>query len=63
MVTTERLDLGPSVGSFWWNGATGVTWTVDPHEDLIYLNFIQHSGTPPAYAGDYIQAVYQAIVD
>lgn len=63
MVTTKRLDLGPSVGSFWWNGATGVTWTVDPHEDLIYLNFIQRNGTPPAFAGDYIQAVYQAIVD
>ena len=23
-VTTQRLDLGPSVGSYWWNGATGV---------------------------------------
>ena len=63
MLTTERLDLGPSVGSFWWNGATGVTWTADPREDLIFVNFIQRNGTPPGYSADYIQAVYQAIVD
>lgn len=63
MLTTERLDLGPSVGSFWWNGATGVTWTADPHEDLIFLNFIQHRGTPSGFSADYMQAVYQAIVD
>jgi CubicO group peptidase (beta-lactamase class C family) len=63
MVTTERLDLGPSVGSFWWNGATGVTWTADPHEDLIFLNFIQRRGTPSGFSADYMQAVYQAIVD
>ena len=35
-VVTERLNLGgPSVGSYWWNGATGVAWTVDPQEDMI----------------------------
>ena len=63
MLTTERLDLGPSVGSFWWNGATGVAWTADPHEDLIFINFIQRNGAPSGYSADYIQAVYQAIVD
>lgn len=63
MLTTKRLDLGPSVGSFWWNGATGVTWTADPHEDLIFLNFIQRRGAPSGFSLDYTQAVYQAIVD
>ena len=62
-VTTERLNLGPSVGSFWWNGATGVAWTADPQEDLIFLRFIQQRGAPAGFGADYTQAVYQAIVD
>ena len=62
-VTTKRFNLGPSVGSFWWNGATGVAWTVDPHEDMIFLRFIQRSGAPSEFSADYMQAVYQAIVD
>ncbi len=62
-VTTQRLDLGPSVGSFWWHGATGVQWTADPHEDLIFLRFIQRRGGPRGFSADYMQAVYQAIVD
>ena len=62
MLTTERLDLGPSVGSFWWHGASGVIWIADPHEDLIYINLIQLSYYP-RFNADYTQAVYQAIVD
>ena len=62
MLTTERLDLGPSVGSFWWHGASGVIWIADPHEDLIYINLIQRSYYP-RFNADYMQAVYQAIVD
>lgn len=62
-LTTKRLDLGPSVGSFWWHGATGVQWTADPHEDLIFLRFIQRRGGPRSFGADYMQAVYQAIID
>ena len=62
-MTTQRLDLGPSVGSYWWNGATGVGWLADPHEDLIALRFIQRRGGPAGFGADYLQAVYQAIVD
>ena len=61
-VTTTKFDLGPSVGSFWWHGATGVAWTVDPQEDMIFLRFIQRSGAPPGFSADYMQAVYRAIV-
>ena len=61
-ITTQRLNLGPSVGSFWWHGATGVGWTVDPHEDMIFLRFVQHGGALSGLS-DYMQAVYQAIVD
>ena len=61
-LTTQRLGLGPSVGAFWWHGATGVGWTVDPHEDLIFLRFVQHGGALSGFR-DYMQAIYQAIVD
>ena len=61
-ITTQRLNLGPSVGSFWWHGATGVGWTVDPHEDMIFLRFVQHGGALSGLS-NYMQAVYQAIVD
>ena len=60
---TERSDLGPAVGSFWWNGATGVAWTADPQEDPVFLRLIQQRGAPAGFAADYTQAVYQAIVD
>lgn len=62
-IQTRDQDPGPSAGSFWWHGATGVQWTVDPREDLIYLRFIQRSGVPGAFGADYVQAVYQAITD
>ena len=62
-VTTEQLDPGPSVGSFWWHGATGVQWTADPQEDLIFLRFIQRSGVPRGFGAEYMRAVYQAIAD
>ena len=62
-VTTQRLGLGPSVGSFWWHGATGVQWTADPNEDLIFLRFIQRRGGPRGFSADYMRAVYQAIFD
>ena len=61
-VTTERIEPGPSVGSFWWHGATGVAWTADPHEDMIFLRFIQRSGVPSSFYSDYLEALYQAIV-
>ena len=60
---TERSDLGPAVGSFWWNGATGVAWTADPQEHPVFLCLIQQCGAPAGFAADYTQAVYQAIVD
>lgn len=62
-VTTEWLDPGPSAGSFWWHGATGVQWTADPHEDLIFLRFIQRRGGPRGLGADYMEALYAAIVD
>ena len=63
-VVTERLNLnGPSVGSYWWQGATGVAWTADPQEDMIWLRLIQGSRGAAGFSRDYLDAVYQAIAD
>ena len=62
-VTTEQLGAGPSVGSFWWHGATGVQWTADPQEDLIFLRFIQRTGVPRGFGAEYMQALYEAIAE
>ena len=62
-VQTKRTGLGPSVGSFWWNGATGVSWTADPKEDMISFRFIQKTDGTGAFADEFQTAVYQAIID
>jgi CubicO group peptidase (beta-lactamase class C family) len=62
-VLKEQTGLGPSPGSFWWQGATGVTWSADPREELIIVRLIQRMGPPPTYPPDSDVAVYQAIDD
>ena len=62
-VTTERMEHGPAAGSFWWHGATGVQWTADPQEDLIFIRFIQRGDVPRGFGAEYMQALYQAITD
>ena len=62
-VQTKRVGLGPSVGSYWWNGATGVSWTADPKEDLLYFKMIQKMDGASGFGEEFPTAVYQAIVD
>ena len=62
-VTTERMEHGPAAGAFWWHGATGVQWTADPQEDLIFIRFIQRGDVPRGFGAEYMQALYQAITD
>ncbi len=62
-VQTRQASLGPNPGSYWWHGATGVTWGVDPKEQLIVVRLIQRMGPPPTYPPDSTTAIYQAIDD
>ena len=62
-ITTEQSGGGPSVGSFWWHGATGVQWTADPGNDLIFIRFIQRGDVPRGFGAEYMQALYAAIAD
>ncbi len=65
-VLTRRTHLGPSVGSYGWNGFYGTAWFNDPAEDLTTIFVMQraHAGDQrlPMWR-DLWTAVYQAIDD
>ncbi len=62
-VRTRRTHLGPSVGSYGWNGK-GTAWYNDPAEDMATILMVQRAGPPwlPIYR-DFWTSVYQAIDD
>ncbi|GCE29106.1 hypothetical protein KDA_45900 [Dictyobacter alpinus] len=65
-VRTRRIGLGPSVGSFYWPGAFGTTWIVDPQEDMVATLLPQILGANPFYTQvgeDFLAMTYQAIAD
>jgi CubicO group peptidase (beta-lactamase class C family) len=63
-VRTRRTHLGPSVGSYGWNGYYGTVWYNDPAEDMTTILMIQRAEPPslPIYL-DFWTSVYQAIDD
>jgi len=63
-VRTRRTHLGPSVGSYGWNGY-GTIWYTDPTEDMTTILMIQRADSPPwlPMFVDFWTAVYQAIDD
>jgi CubicO group peptidase (beta-lactamase class C family) len=64
-VRTRRTHLGPSVGSYGWNGYYGTVWYNDPAEDMTTILMIQRANEPPwlpIYL-DFWTSVYQAIDD
>ena len=63
-VRARRTQLGPSEGSYGWNGAYGTIWYSDPVEDMTAILMLQRAEPPwqPIYV-DFWAAVYQAIDD
>ena len=64
-VRTRRTHLGPSVGSYGWNGGYGTIWYNDPAEDMAAVLMIQRAAgrpTLPIFL-DFFTAAYQAIDD
>ena len=64
-VRTRRRHLGPSVGSYGWNGGYGVVWYNDPVEDMTTILMNQGGAgrpTSPIFL-DFLTAAYQAIDD
>jgi CubicO group peptidase (beta-lactamase class C family) len=65
-VVTDRTQLGPSAGSYGWNGFYGTTWYNDPAEDMTAILILQraHAGNPQLpLQKDFWTTVYQAIDD
>jgi CubicO group peptidase (beta-lactamase class C family) len=64
-VRTGRTHLGPSVGSYGWNGGYGIIWYNDPAEEMTAILMIQRSAGGPALPIflDFFTAAYQAIED
>jgi CubicO group peptidase (beta-lactamase class C family) len=64
-VRTRRTHLGPSVGSYGWNGGYGIIWYNDPAEDMTTILMDQGGAgrpTSPIFL-DLFTAAYQAIDD
>jgi CubicO group peptidase (beta-lactamase class C family) len=64
-VRTRRTHLGPSAGSYGWNGKHGTVWYNDPAEEMTTILMIQRANEPPwrpIYL-DFWTSVYQAIDD
>jgi len=64
-VRTRRTHLGPSAGSYGWNGGYGTIWYNDPAEDLTAILMIQRAAGRPTLPMflDFFTAAYQAIDD
>ena len=60
-VRTRRTHLGPSVGSYGWNGR-GTIWYNDPAKDMTAILMTQRADSPPwrPIFVDFWTAVYQA---
>lgn len=68
-VRTRPGEFGQRVGSFFWPGAFGTSWYVDPQQDLVAIMLLQLNGAVMAdrwltpIGDDFVALTYQAITD
>jgi CubicO group peptidase (beta-lactamase class C family) len=65
-VIARRDGLGPSPGSFGWNGGFNTCCFADPHEDVVAILLTQRLMTTPVapdFYTDFWTLAYQAIDD
>jgi CubicO group peptidase (beta-lactamase class C family) len=65
-VITRRGGVGPSSGSFGWDGGFHTSCYVDPHEDMVAVLLAQRlmsSPTPSDFYADFWTSAYQAVDD
>ena len=65
-VVTRRESLGPSVGSFGWDGGFTTSCYIDPQEQMVAILLTQRLMTSPAPANfysDFWTLAYQAVDD
>lgn len=59
--TTGQGVIG-SKGSYYWGGAAGTVFWIDPVEDIVVVSMMQLMGGWPSYRPDLRVATYQAII-
>ena len=65
-MTTRRVDIAPSPGSYGWAGGFSTAFTVDRAEDMIAILLIQRLMSGPhdtALYRDFLNLAYRAIED
>ena len=62
-VVTDTAAQGiiGSAGQFWWGGAAGTIFWIDPAEDIVVVSMMQLMRGQPSYRPDLRMATYQAL--
>ena len=63
-VVTDTMVQGVigSAGQYWWGGAAGTIFWIDPVEDIVVVSMMQLMGGRPSYRPDLRVATYQALI-
>ena len=63
-VAYDPIEAGVTLGkgTYWWNGAAGTWFWIDPANDLVFVGMIQRLSTPEPERVAKIQ-LYQALVE
>jgi CubicO group peptidase (beta-lactamase class C family) len=62
-VVTRRINSGPTVGSFGWEGGFGTFWYSDPNENMTAILMTQVAAPPfsEGIEAEFFSLAYQAI--
>ncbi|MEM7003482.1 MAG: serine hydrolase domain-containing protein, partial [Pseudomonadota bacterium] len=60
---TAAQGVMGSVGQYYWGGAAGTVFWIDPVENIVVVSMMQLMGGWPAYRPDLRVATYQAIIE
>ena len=63
VTNTAAQGVVGSVGQYYWGGAAGTVFWIDPVEDLVVVSMMQLMGGWPSYRPDLRVATYQAIIE
>lgn len=63
MEDTAGQGVIGSAGSYYWGGAAGTVFWIDPVEDIVVVTMMQLMGGWPSYRPDLRVVTYQAIID
>ncbi len=63
LTDTAAQGVIGSAGQYYWGGAAGTVFWIDPVEDIVVVSMMQLMGGWPSYRPDLRVATYQAIID